>query len=225
MSCVLTSTVMPRPRRRSSRSSRASRALTSTPVNGSSSRSTCGSCASARARKTRCCCPPERSPTGRAREVGDGELLEAARHDVAVRRLRAPQPAQATVAPHHDDVAHRDREAPVDLLALRHVGDGFAPAPAGRRSRSSMLPPRTGSSPTSALKSVDLPAPFGPDDGDLAAVRHVERDVLQRGAAAVVHGEVRHGEAGVLAHLSASTMSWCRTSSSRCRWAPLRPAA
>ena len=57
-------------------------------------------------------------------EVGDAELLERAAHRLAVGRLRPLQRPQPAVAPHHDDVGDGHREAPVDLLALRHVGDG-----------------------------------------------------------------------------------------------------
>ena len=72
MSCVLTSTVMPRPRRRvEQRRAAPPWRPTSTPVKGSSSSSTCGSWASARARNTRCCWPPESSPIGARRQVGD----------------------------------------------------------------------------------------------------------------------------------------------------------
>ena len=43
---------------------------------------------------------------GAPRELGDAELVETARHHLAVGRLRAAQPAQAAVAPHHHHVAH-----------------------------------------------------------------------------------------------------------------------
>src|SRR5450756_1146297 len=68
---------------------------------------------------------------GAPRELGDAELVQTARHHLAVGRLGAAQPAQAAVAPHHHHVAHGDGQAPVDLLAPGHVGDGIRLA-AGR---------------------------------------------------------------------------------------------
>ena len=57
-------------------------------------------------------------------ELGDAELVQTARHHLAVGGPGPLEPAQPAVAAHHDDVVHRDREAPVDLLPLGHIRDG-----------------------------------------------------------------------------------------------------
>ena len=95
-------------------------------------------------------------------ELGDAELVQAARHHLAVGGLGPAEPAEAAVPAHHDDVVHGDREAPVDLLALGHVGDRCRRACRARGRCRSIVPERTGRRPTRALKSVDLPAPLGP---------------------------------------------------------------
>ncbi len=128
---------------RASSSSTASLARASTPVKGSSSSRTCGSWARARARKARCCCPPESSPMGRAARSAMPSCPSARSDGLAVGRLRPLERPEPAVPAHHDDVAHRHREAPVDLLALRHVGDGVGPGrPAA--GRGSARGPRAG---------------------------------------------------------------------------------
>jgi hypothetical protein len=63
--CVATSITRPSARNSFNSATIESSVVTSTPVKGSSSRITCPSCASARARKTRFFCPPESSPIWR----------------------------------------------------------------------------------------------------------------------------------------------------------------
>ncbi|MDT4864918.1 hypothetical protein FQZ97_996940 [compost metagenome] len=78
---VETSMTLPSSRSERSRATMASSVLTSTPVNGSSSRITCPSCASARARKTRFFCPPESSPIWRWR---NSSMLTRCRAEVTM---------------------------------------------------------------------------------------------------------------------------------------------
>ena len=52
-------------------------------------------------------------------------------------------------------------------------------APFTRRPASTMLPPLAGCSPAMTDSRVVLPAPFGPEDGDHRAGRHVEVDAVE----------------------------------------------
>jgi hypothetical protein len=71
--------------------------------------------------------------------VGHADPLQRSVDRGAVGGLRHAHQVHVAVAAHHDDVLDEDREIPVDLLGLRHVGDercASAPRrPAGRRSR------------------------------------------------------------------------------------------
>jgi hypothetical protein len=107
-SCVTRMVVVPRRRCTSRTVSRSStRILASSAPKGSSSTSTAGSCASARATATRCCWPPE-SCAGLAL----AEALE--RHEL--QQLRA---ALAALGRAH--AAHLQRE--LDVLGHRHVAE------------------------------------------------------------------------------------------------------
>ncbi len=59
-----------------------------------------------------------------------------------------------------------------------------------------MRPLRSGSSPTSALKSVDLPAPFGPTTATWAPCATLQRDLLQDRIAAIAHADAIDVQAG-----------------------------
>ena len=56
-------------------------------------------------------------------KVGDAEALQRGGNRLAVGRLRAAQHPHVAVAPQHDDIFHQNREMPVDILALRHIGN------------------------------------------------------------------------------------------------------
>ena len=143
-------------RRISSRSWR--RTLASSAESGSSSRSTLGSIASARASATRCCCPPDIWWGYRA-----ACLASPTRSSISS-ALRSPgrrvDPAQ--LQPVGDVVARRHvREEAVGLehdahapLVGRHMGDVL---PSTR-----IRPESISSSPPSARRAVVLPQPEGP---------------------------------------------------------------
>src|SRR5690606_36102383 len=56
-------------------------------------------------------------------EVGELDARQSIGHGIPVGRPRPSQESLPTVPPHHHDIAHRDREGPVDVLALRYVAD------------------------------------------------------------------------------------------------------
>src|SRR5450759_2681707 len=147
---------------------------------------------------------------GAPRELGDAELVQTARHHLAVGSLRAAQPAQAAVAPHHHHAVHGDREAPVDLLALGHVGDGIRLA-AGRAAVQEHAPAAQGQQADQGLEERRLAGSVRPHDGHLGAMRHVHGHGGEGRPAVIAHGGVLDGEVGLGcavagAHLSASTM-------------------
>ena len=101
----------------------------SRPVNGSSRRKTCASCASDRARKARCCCPPERALICRS---PDSEIHrgEGGVDGLAIGLAKRSPPTRAQVASHLDHSADGDGKIPIDHAALWQIGDvsgGAAP--------------------------------------------------------------------------------------------------
>ena len=58
--------------------------------------------------------------------VGDADPLQRLVHLALVLAAGDAQEAHVAVAAHHHHVLDQDREVPVDLLALRHVGDDAA---------------------------------------------------------------------------------------------------
>src|SRR5665647_2806705 len=132
---------------------------------------------------------------GALRELGDAELVQTARHHLAVGSLRAAQPAQAAVAPHHHHAVHGDREAPVDLLALGHVGDGIRLA-AGRAAVQEHAPAAQGQQADQGLEERRLAGSVGPHDRHLGAVRHGHGHGVEGRPAVVAHGGVLDGEVG-----------------------------
>ena len=60
-------------------------------------------------------------------KVSDAETLQRGGNRVAVGSTRTAQHAHVAVSPQHDDIFHQNREMPVDILALRHIGDAVLP--------------------------------------------------------------------------------------------------
>ena len=60
-------------------------------------------------------------------EVADTETLHRGGNRLAVGRARAAQHPHVTITPQHDDIFHQNREMPVDILALWHIGDAVLP--------------------------------------------------------------------------------------------------
>ena len=174
----------------------ASSVAASTPVVGSSSSSSCGSCAIARATNVRCCWPPERSEMCRFASAPQIERGDAHRRRRAGRRARnARERAQARKAPHRDDVPHVDRKAVVDVFDLWHVAD----RPGRERARAACEDARSSPlsglmRPATVLSSVDFPDPLGPTMPSASPVRD-DVIALERGNALVAHDELGHVDA------------------------------
>ena len=150
----------------------------STPANGSSSSRMPAPWAMPRATNARLRCPPESCPICRsARSVSSTRSSASSTAAWSAGRARRVE-ALAAVAAHHDDVAHGDREGPVDVLALRHVADQArvgGPRP-GRRRRSARSRASGRTMPMIVLNSVDLPEPFMPiEPGDPARLDGARR--------------------------------------------------
>ena len=60
-------------------------------------------------------------------KVSDAETLQRGGNRFAVGSTRTAQHAHVAVSPQHDDIFHQNREMPVDILALRHIGDAVLP--------------------------------------------------------------------------------------------------
>ncbi len=127
-SCVTSTVVMPSSRctarmvRRSS-----SRILASSAPKGSSSSSTCGLCASARATATRCCWPPESCPGRRSSMPSSAtSLSNSLRRARRSARLHAPDAQREFDVVGHGHVAEQrvvlEYEAHA-AIARPHVGD------------------------------------------------------------------------------------------------------
>ena len=141
-SCETSSTPAPWSRIRWTSESRNRRCdSASTPAIGSSSTSSSGSLANARAMKARCCCPPESSFTGRSANSAsptDSSACRAASRSSL--RERAPPPAPREPAG-RDDLLDRRRHLRAEDRTLRHVAraasDPDAPAGGAPKSRTS----------------------------------------------------------------------------------------
>ena len=174
-SCATSSTVPPRRRNRRSAPANASWLAASTPAVGSSRTSRSGSPARARAISVRCCWPPDRvahrvadrGRPGRRRPAPRGP--RPGRPRPGGRQHAAPgQPAGG------DHLADGRRHAAAGADPLRHVADpGPLPEPALRHAEQLDLAGRlSGTSPSTARISVDLPEPLAPRIGDHLAGRH-----------------------------------------------------
>ena len=144
-------------------------------------------CASARARKTRCCWPPDSIRIWRSARSDIPSSSSAPSTRSLVGPPHALEEPQRRVAALLDNAAHGDREIPVDRVALRHVGQarpgvlrvGVAdPDLAGRQA----LPPEHGAKERALSRAVPS------QDRCRAAARDVEGDVAKRDQPAVAHG-------------------------------------
>ena len=133
--------------------------------------------------------PARQLADGTRGEIGDAELLQAGGDHAPVLGARSPQPPDAAVTPHHDDVVHADREGPVHFLALRHVADRVGPQPGSPTVDEHAAGPRR-EQPDEGLEQRRLPGPVRPDDRDLSAVRHAQRHMGERRCAVVGDGQV-----------------------------------
>ena len=148
----------------------------------------------------------------------------AVRDRAAVRRAPTPpDPADGPVAAHLDDLAHGDREVPVDRVALRaRRRPGRAPcAPGGRGSAPARR--RPGTRPSAARSSVDLPAPLGPTIADSAPGREGRVDVPEHRLGRVGDRQAADLEGG--AHRRPSAIASTLGGPSRCRCPRASPSA
>ena len=122
-----------------------------------------------------------------------------------------PEPAQATVAPHEHHVERADRKAPVDLLALGHVGEAKLRRPAFEVDAAATQRQKPGD----GLEQGRLAGAVRPHHSDLAAGLHLERHTVQSDVPVVVHHDVAQLEADATGdschlrlHLRFSTITW-----------------
>ena len=101
------------------------------------------------------------------------------------------------IAAHHHHVFDQHGEVPVDVLALRHVGDDIALEGLGHGTpRTEIDPGETGTKPMMALNRVDLPLPLTPDQSRDGAARDRKAHVAQgRMPVAVGDGDTADGKA------------------------------
>ena len=171
-SCVVSTIVMPSRLRSASRCRMSSRVLMSTPLVGSSSSSRSGSPTSARARKTRCCWPPDRLADVPVAQAADAEPLE---QPVDPRLIGPARPWHATAGSTSGPSARPRGPSPGSSSRPSRAA---APSRRWASSRSRPLVPPTvtrpatrGTAPTIARSSVVLPAPDGPTMPDERAAR------------------------------------------------------
>jgi hypothetical protein len=147
---VANSTVRPLAAKRRIEAQKPCRLSTSIPTVGSSSRSSSGFPARAKAKRTRCVCPPESlserrpamsvsSAVARISLVGNGSRYSARASSMCSRTGRSPRGP----TPQHRADCQRDR-------------------PRWRGAEDPMFPWSAGVGPSSMLMVVDFPAPFGP---------------------------------------------------------------
>jgi hypothetical protein len=101
--------------------------------------------------------------------------------------------ADMRIAAHHDDLAGRDRKAPVDELALRDVGD---PPALDQPAVEANAPDVPRHEAEDGPQERALAAAVRTDDPDEPARRNVERDVFDRPAVVVAGGKVAEFERG-----------------------------
>ena len=181
------------PSRRSAASLRIARSMSLMidgwmPSVGSSRIRSFGRIASARPIASCCCWPPERSPPRRP-------SMSFSTGNISKMNGGMPAPALLRREAHLQVLA--DGEPREDLAALRHVADAErARAYGGSRADAPAVearcrPSAIGSRPIRHLSSVVLPTPLRPSSVVHCAVGHVERDVAQGMAAAVILVEIR----------------------------------
>src|SRR5438128_1415946 len=82
------------------------------------------------------------------RETRHAYQVQGLGHYLAVLGAGEAQPAEASRTSHHHHVRHRDREVPVDNLALWHIADGAASASCVGRPTGNLYAARAGAKRT-----------------------------------------------------------------------------
>ncbi len=143
----------------------------------------------ARARKTRCCWPPESWLICRWARWGDADLLERLHRPFGLGGVDAAEPAEAAVGSHGNDIEGVHGEIPVDALALRHVGDPVAGLAVGHAI--DVRPSRGARDQVEAgLEQGALAGSVRPDDADELALGDVQLDVPENWLPLIGDGEV-----------------------------------
>ena len=138
--------------------------------------------------------PAREPPDLAAGQVGEADALDGLGGVVAV--LGGPAAERTGMAPaaHQHDVAHADREVPVDLVDLGHVGDVGARLSDGAAEDADLAAQRADEA-EDRLEERRLARAVRSDDADELALGHDEVDGLDRGRLAGVAGpEVVHLE-------------------------------
>ena len=113
--------------------------------------------------KTRCCCPPESAPiwTGAKRRMRT--CVERGQRILAIPIGDGQEPAGAKRAAHQGHVEHADRELPVDVRPLWHVGDAGT-WPVDRLTVEEDLTMRRRQDPVQAFQQRALAGAIGADE-------------------------------------------------------------
>ena len=120
----------------------------------------------------------------------------------------AAQKAHMTVTAHHHHILDQHREAPVDILGLRHIGDqalahGFPDGPAEQ----SDFALRRGHEAHDGLEQGGFPGAIDPDQCCDGAARDLETGVMEsRLAVAIGHGHVVGKDAAGAVVISAGSV-------------------
>ena len=152
--------------------------------------------ASARATKTRWRWPPESWPIWRRAKPVMPIRSSAASTIAAVLAAQAADPARRGVAAHLDDLADRDREVPVDGLALGHVGHPPHRLAGAGGPRTVDATGVGGHEPERGAQQGRLARAVRADDGRHGARRERGVDVPEHRSGPVGHGHVRELERG-----------------------------
>ncbi len=114
-------------------------------------------------------------------------MLERRQGQAPVLRRRPPKQADAVVAAHHDDVEHLEREAVVDLIALRHVPEA-QPVDASHRAGHRMERPENGA------ENGRLPRAIGSHEPEEISLGNLEGEVGEHRLAPVAERGALEGD-------------------------------
>ena len=157
-----------------------------------------GRAISARARKTRCCWPPDSSRMWRSRQPADPEPLEQPVDPARDPSARRPGPPRTLrPAAHQDDLADGRREVPVDGLELRHPADAGGRAAADRPAVDGDPALDARHDPDDRPQQRRLAGPRRPDDPDERPARDRQVDVAQDRRSVVAARDVLEPDEGV----------------------------
>ncbi|BDH58847.1 hypothetical protein MTP03_37860 [Tsukamurella sp. PLM1] len=127
--------------------------------------------------------------------LGELDPFQGPVHRLPVRAARPPREPHPAVPPRHHDVPHRDREAPVHVLRLRHIADGaVAPGPRRRRPVDEDPPGLRLDQPHDGLEQRRFARAVHADEAAHGAAAQGERRAVEGDRVAVAHGDVVDGD-------------------------------